>query len=302
MKAKTKTTLAVLAWAVLIPQLAVADPIPEPIIQIITEAAKTGNAATLQTTVSLAKTTNPRSVTEIDLLVADLQRNAEAARVARVSGQGFFEGWKGEGEIGASLTTGTSKNKTVAVGINLMRDGLNWRHKLVGMANYVSSNDTTTADRYLASYQGDYKFTPRFFAYGLLQWEQDRFAGFNRRYTESLGLGYTIVDTPIFNWQISGGPALRQTKLITHESQSDTTAHAGTIFLWNISPTTVFTEDLGAYLGGSDNTYLSTTALTTKIMGNISARASFNVTSESDPPPGINSTNTITRLTLVYSF
>jgi hypothetical protein len=29
---------------------------------------------------------------------------------------------------------------------------------------------------------------------------------------------------------------------------------------------------------------------------------SFNVTSESDPPPGIDNTNTITRLTLVYGF
>ena len=299
---KSKLTLATLACTILIPEFASADPIPEPIIQIIREAAKTGNAATLQTTVNLAKTTNPRSVAEIDGLVASLQRESEAARIARVSTEGFFEGWKGEGEIGASLTTGTSKNKTVAVGINLMKDGLNWRHKLVGIANYVRSDDTTTADRYLASYQADYKFTPRLFAYGLLQWEQDRFAGYNRRYTESLGLGYTIVDTPEFNWQVSAGPALRQTRFITHESESATTGHAGTIFLWNISPTTVFTEDLGTYLGGSDNTYFSTTALTTKVMGDISARASFNVTSESNPPPGIDSTNTITRLTLVYSF
>ena len=290
------------ACALFIPGIASADPIPEPIIQIITEAAKTGNPATLQTTVNLAKTTNPRSVAEIDALVASLQRQAEETRIARVSSQGFFQGWSGEGEVGASITTGTSKNKTVAVGVNLHKDGLNWRHKLVGIANYVRSDDTTTADRYLASYEGDYKFGPRLFLYGLLQWEQDRFAGFNRRYTESLGAGYTIFDTPQFNWQISGGPALRQTRFITHKSESDTAGHADTIFLWNISAATVFTENLGTYLGGSDNTYYSTTALTTKVMGDISARMSFNVTSESNPPPGIDSTNTITRLTLVYSF
>jgi len=250
----------------------------------------------------LAKATNPRSIPEIDALVAGLQRDAEAARVARLNAQGFFEGWSGEGEVGASLTTGTTKNKTVALGINLKKEGLEWRHKLVGIANYQRSDDTTTADRYLASYQGDYKINAHLFTYGLLQWEQDRFAGFNHRYTESLGVGYTIIDTPEFNWEISGGPALRQVRFITHKSESDTTGHAGTTFLWNISPTTVFTEDLGTYLGGSDNTYYSTTALTSKVMGNISARASFNVTSESNPPPGIDSTNTITRLTLVYSF
>lgn len=296
-----KLTLAA-AWAIAIPATASAVPIPDPIVQIIREAAKTGNPAILQTTADLAKTTNPLSIPEIDALLASLRQEAETVRVAKLSSQGFFDGWSGEGEVGASVTTGTTKNKTLALGINLKKDGLNWRHKLVGIVNYQRSDDTTTADRYLASYQGDYKFSSRLFVYGLVQWEQDRFAGFDRRYTESLGAGYTIIDTPEFNWQISGGPALRQTRFITHKSESDTTAHAGTTFLWNISPATIFTEDLGTYIGGSDNTYFSTTALTTKIMDNLSARGSFNVTSESNPPPGIDSTNTITRLTLVYSF
>jgi len=290
------------ACCVFVPSFAFADPVPEPIVRIITEAANTGNAATLQSTVDLAKSTNPRSIVEIDTLVANLRTQADAARTARLSTQGFFEGWSGEGEVGASLTTGTSKNKTLALGINLKKEGLDWRHKIIGIANYQRSDNITTADRYLASYEGNYKFTPRLYAFGLLQWEQDRFAGYNSRYTEALGLGYTLVDTPEFNWVVSGGPALRQTKLITHTSQSDTSARANTVFLWNIGPTTVFSEDLGMYVGGKDNTYFSTTALTTKIMGNISARASFNVISESNPPPGIDNTSTITRFTLVYSF
>jgi putative salt-induced outer membrane protein len=287
---------------VLVPGLAFADPVPEPVVRIITEAANSGNGATLQTAIALAKATNPRSLPEIDALVANLQSQAAATRAARLSMQGFFEGWSGEGEIGASLTTGTSKNKTLALGIGLTRDGLDWRHKINAIANYQRSNNVTTADRYLASYEANYKFTPRLYAFGLLQWEQDKFSGYNSRYTEALGVGYTLVDTAQFNWVVSGGPALRQTKLITHRSESDTSARANTVFLWNISPTTVFSEDLGMYVGGSDNTYYSTTALTTKIMGNISARASFNVISESNPPPTIQKTSTITRFTLVYSF
>ena len=294
--------MLVAAWAILIPMVASADPIPDPIVQIIREAAKTGNPATLQMTANLAKTTNPRSIAEIDALVAGLKQDAETARVAKLTSQGFFEGWSGEGEVGASVTTGTTKNKTLALGVNLKKDGLNWRHKLVGIVNYARNDDTTTADRYLASYQGDYKFSSRLFVYGLVQWEQDRFAGFDRRYTESAGAGYTILDTPEFNWQISGGPALRQTRSITRQLESDTTVHAGTTFLWNISPATIFTEDLGAYIAGNDDTYFSTTALTTKIMDHLSARGSFNITSEGNPPSGIDSTNTITRLTLVYSF
>jgi len=285
-----------------IPSVVFADPVPDPIVRLITEAARTGNPATLATAVDLSKKTNPRSVAEIDALVAGLKTDAESARVAKVREQGFFEGWSGEGEVGASLTTGTSKNTNVAVGATLAKDGIDWRHKIIASANYQRSNGTTTANRYLASYEADYKFTARLFALGLVQWEQDKFAGFNRRFTESPGLGYSILTGPEVNWQVSGGPAWRQTNFVTQRSENDTSARLGTLLLWNISPATVFSEDGGAYLGGSDNTYFSTTALTTKILGDLSARVSFNVSVESKPPPGITGTSTISRFTLVYSF
>src|SRR5262249_9410377 len=102
--------------AALLPSAVLADPIPDPVIRIITEAARTGNPATLQTAIDLSKATNPRSIAEIDALVGNLRAQAEAARTATLASQGFFEGWKGEGEAGASVTTGTSKNKTLALG------------------------------------------------------------------------------------------------------------------------------------------------------------------------------------------
>jgi putative salt-induced outer membrane protein len=137
---------------------------------------------------------------------------------------------------------------------------------------------------------------------GLLQWEQDQFSGYDSRYTETLGLGYNILTGPEFNWQVSGGPALRQTQLISHINSNDTSARFATQFLWNISAATIFSEDAGLYVGGDDNTYFSTTAITTKIMGALSARVSFNVINESNPLPGIEGTNTISRFTLVYGF
>jgi putative salt-induced outer membrane protein len=279
-----------------------AEPIPDPLVRIINEAAKTGDAATLATMADLAKKANPASAAEIDALVASLNAEAEAARVARLESQGFFEGWSGEGEIGASLTTGTSKNTNVAVGVGLVKDGITWRHKVAAAANYQRSNGITTADRYLASYEANYKFSPRFYALGTLMWEQDKFAGFNSRYTESLGLGYNILTGPTLFWDVSGGPALRQTRFITGRNSNDFAGRLATHFAWNLAAATVLTEDAGVYLGGSSNTYFSTTALTSQIVEDISGRVSFGVVSESNPPPGVQKTNTISRFTLVYSF
>jgi putative salt-induced outer membrane protein len=289
-------------FGALIPGIALAEPIPEPVVRIITQAAASGNAATLQTAVDLAKSTNPNSVAEIDALVASLKAKADQAHIEKLNNQGFFEGWSGEGEIGASSTSGTSDVTTIALGASLLKDGLKWRHKLNAVANYQHSDGETTAERYLASYEANYKITERLFALGLLQWEQDRFAGFDSRYTEAVGAGYSLFTGPEVKWDVSAGPSFRQTSLITGHDESDVSARLATLLLWNITADTVFSEDAGMYLGGSDNTYYSTTALTTKIMGNLSARVSFNVTVEGNPPPGIEDTNTITRLTLVYGF
>jgi putative salt-induced outer membrane protein len=281
---------------------ALAEPPPEPIVRLITEAAKTGDPAKLNQAAAAAKTAYPQSATEIDALVANLRAEADAARMMRLQQAGFFDGWSGEGEIGASQTTGTSHNTTVAAGIKLNKDGIEWQHHIVGLVDYQRSDGNTTANRDLASYEADFRFSPQFFVDGLVQWEQDRFAGFDRRFTETLGAGYNIISNPVVSWQVSGGPAWRQTDLITGSSESDLSAHGATEFSWHITATTVFTEDAGIYVGGRDNTYYSTAALTASILGNLSARLSFNVNVESNPPPGIQNTSTISRVTLVYSF
>lgn len=279
-----------------------AEPPPEPIVRLITEAANSGDPAKLDQAAALAKSAYPGSAAEVDALVANLRAQAEAARIARLRELGFFEGWSGEGEIGASQTTGTARNTTVAVGLKLNRLGIDWQHHLIGLVDYQHSDGRTTDNRELASYEADYSFAPQLQATGLVQWEQDRFAGFDRRFTETAGVAYTIIGTPAVTWQASGGPAWRQTLFITNLSESDVSAHAATNFTWHITAGTVLTEDAGLYAGGGDDTYYSTTALTASIFGNLSARLSFNINVESNPPPGIENTSTISRVTLVYSF
>ena len=279
-----------------------AEPPPQPIVRLITDAANSGDPAKLDQAAALAKASYPGSAEEIDALVTNLRAQAAAARIAHLRELGFFEGWSGEGEAGASQTTGTARNTTVALGLKLNRVGIDWEHHLIGLVDYQRSDGRTTDNRELASYEADYNFAPVLKATGLVQWEQDPFAGFNRRLTETAGVAYTIIGTPDVAWLASGGPAWRQTRFTDGRSESDLSAHAATNFTWHITAGTVFTEDAGLYAGGRDNTYYSTTALTASVFGNLSARVSFNINIESNPPPGIDNTSTISRVTLVYSF
>jgi putative salt-induced outer membrane protein len=279
-----------------------AEPPPEPIVRLITDAANSGDPAKLDQAATLAKASYPGSAAEIDALVANLRAQAAAARIARLQQEGFFEGWSGDGEAGASQTTGTAHNTNIALGLKLNRIGIDWEHHLIGLVDYQRSDGRTTANRELASYEADYNFAPALKATGLVQWEQDPFAGFNRRLTETAGVAYTIFGTPDVTWLVSGGPAWRQTRFTDDRSVSDLSGHGATNVTWHITAGTVFTEDAGFYVGGRDNTYYSTTALTASVFGNLSARVSFNVNIESNPPAGIDNTSTISRVTLVYSF
>jgi len=96
---------------------------------------------------------------------------------------------------------------------------------------------------------------------------------------------------------------LRQTKYITPDrEESDVAGRVTAKFAWDIRPGIRFTEEAGGLFGGTTSTLYSRSALTVALFGTLSARASFDVNYESDPPPDVESTDTITRFALVYSF
>ena len=279
-----------------------AEPIPAPVEKMILEAAKTGSPQTLDTVAAVATATLPQSATEIRTLVDSLRTRAEAERLAQLEELNYFEGWHGEGELGASKVTGNTDTTDIAVGIHLTKEGLKWTHKFNFTADYQHAQGVAGVDKYLAGYEANYKINARIFTFGLLQWDRDHFAGFNTRVTESVGLGYNIFHTPALVWDVTLGPAFRQIDQVAGPMQYDVEARLATHLAWNISDATVLTEDMSFYIGGGNNTSQATTAITTKLIGALAARASFNIKKETARGPGTKKTDTASRVTLVYGF
>lgn len=286
----------------LLPCAALAAPLPTPVSDMIRSAAENGNAATLTAVVNAAKSTNPNSLDEIDALLAEIKRDAAAAREARLAKQTFFEGWKGQGEAGASNTTGNTSETNAALGIHLGREGLVWDHAVDMAVDYGRTDGIATRSRYFVGYNTHYKLDKQLYITGLVSWENNRFAGFNRRFTESVGLGYTIIDNPTLLLAVEGGPALRQTRYVNGTSESDTAIRLALRNRWVISPVFTFTEDLSYYGASHNSTVISDTGLNAALTGALSARLSYHVQYESNPPVGLKSTDTLTRVTLVYAF
>ncbi len=293
---------AITAFA-LLTSTAYAAPIPTPVEDMIRAASPDQ----IRTIADVAKATNPESIIEIDALVASITQEAAAREEAELASQGFFENWSGEGQAGGFVTSGNTKDSGITVGIRLAKDGLQWRHAIDALADFQRSNGVKTREAFRFGYEADYLISESWFVYGLAQWERDQFGGFSSRFTESIGIGHVVFNSPTFSFEINGGPALRQTRFIatpTLPARSDSKINArGTgIIAWNISDGLTFTEEVGMLLGSGNSTYYSRSALTASLTDVLSARLSFDVDHETSPPPGVEKTDTSTRASLVYDF
>ncbi|MGL6043982.1 MAG: DUF481 domain-containing protein [Sandaracinobacteroides sp.] len=277
-----------------------AQPLPDSVRQMVEAAAKSGDTAKIDAVVGIAKETNKGADAEIDRIVADIAASQAAEREAKLATAGFFENWTGSGQLGASVSTGNSETKSLTAGIALQRDGLRWRHRADAILDIVDNDGGTDQQRILAGYQIDYKFSETLYAWGRFEYEKNREAGIDRRFAQSAGLGWRAVNSDRVTWDLEAGPALRQTKYVTF-SENTFAARGASRFLWNLSDSAAFTNDTAIFwdTSGSIN---NTAALTAKLMGALSARLSFNLAWEQEPPLGLETLDTTSRITLVYDF
>ena len=292
MKSVLPLTLALLATP------AFAEPIPAAVEAMIDAAASPEERAVVA---GIAKKTNPASAAEIDAKLSAINAAAKA-REEKLASQDFLDGWSGQGEAGGFISTGNTRNRGVAVGLSLTKESRSWKHALRGIVDYQEDNGVASRERYFAGYEGNWKFSSRAYALLALSWERDRFTGFSSRFTQAIGLGYRVVDTPNLTIAVDGGPALRQTRFINGITDNSVAARAGLNAKWQINDMLNFTEAATYYYDNSNNSLLALSQLTAKLNGRLSARFSFQYNNESNPPPGRLNSDTVTRATLVYSF
>lgn len=293
--------------------------LPDPVRDLIDAAIATGDEAKVRTVIDLARTTNPDDAAELDTIFARFETQLAAAKAAEEQARqeeirtaGLFENWSGKGEFGAFQATGNSSNTGITTGLAVQRDGINWRHKLTARVDYQRANGVTTREQFLARYEPNINISDNFYVYALAQYERDRFQGFSGRYAVSGGIGYQVLDEEDIQLSVKAGPAYRVTEFVDGRSESRIAGLVGVDFDWSITDRLKLTHDTNAVAetGGSatviidsSNTSLDLiTGLNAKINSSLSARLSYAIEYDSNPPPGAVQTDTLSRITLIYDF
>ncbi len=279
-----------------------AQMIPESIRAMLDAAIASGNDGDVSTIVRYARTADPISGDAVLAIAEKWRADRAAAREAVIRQASFLNLWTGKAEIGGFLTTGNSDTVGVTAILSAQREGLQWRHKFMAQAEYQESLGITARERYLLSYEPNYKIDERAYVYGSSQYDSDRFLGIADRISLSAGFGYSAIKNPRVQLDLDVGPAFRHTEF-TDDLVETSPAGRGTVdFRWRLTDAVSLTQRAEAFVQRFNSTASGTTAINAKLLGPLSAQMSYNFRYESQPPAGRRTTDTVTRGSLVYAF
>lgn len=283
--------------------------LPDGVRAMIEAAIAGGDAKAIETVIKLARQTNGAAGAEIDALaeqwrlrIAEAEAEKQKAKQAELQSAGFLDNWKGQVEIGASRSTGRTSYAGLFGSLALDREGVKWRHKLNGRVEVQDGRNVADVERIIASWQPNYKFDDRLYAYGLGQFEADPVQGYGGRYTAGLGLGYAVISSPKARLDIESGPAFRQVDHVDAADESSIAARASINLRWALAPTLQLKQTSALYFEEGNRNASALTALDAQLIGPLKARFSYDVRYESRLGGSGDTLDTLSRATLVYSF
>ncbi|WKE65130.1 DUF481 domain-containing protein [Gallaecimonas kandeliae] len=235
---------------------------------------------------------------------------AQAAYADDAAGAAEKKNWKGEAELGVLVTTGNSESTNVKGRLNVTQDLDKWRNNYQLESLYTKSDGDTTAEKYRAAAQGDYKIDKKQFWFVRGSYDDDRFSGYDYQLSTSTGYGNRFWETDEGSFfEASGGLGYRYNRFNEADVNGDMSeqtaiARLAAKFEYKLSATSLFRQELNSEIGLSQSNAIteSVTSLQANVMGNLAMKVSFRVKYSSNAPDDAKSTDTETSFTLLYGF
>lgn len=232
-------------------------------------------------------------------------------------------GWTGEGSLSASSTTGNTESTDIGAALKVKRDWGIWSTTAEAAADYGELDGVESKNRIFLAGQADRQINDRLYGFGRISYEQDEFTGFDSRTFVGGGLGYEVLQGPRATWNVEGGPGFKIDEvadILARDANGEIIRDGAGA---PIIATPATTEESFAVIAKSDYAYAfndavtfsnltnviyaqestqigNTTAITAALTDVLSARVSFEVRHDTNPPMGFEDTDTATRFSIVY--
>lgn len=211
--------------------------------------------------------------------------------------------WTSSAEVGYVNTSGNTNTSALKLIFDIAYEVEKWKHAGHFDTLQAETDDIDTADKWLASYQADYKIDDKNYVWGRASYEDDAFSGFE--YQAKLSAGYgrkiDIKDNMVLDLEI--GPGYRHFKDETQpDSEDEALLRLFGKYIWNITDTSSFDQELTADYGEKQEEWKSVTALTAKINTSLAMKLSYTVKYLDEVPVGKQHYDRESVVTLVYTF
>jgi putative salt-induced outer membrane protein len=209
----------------------------------------------------------------------------------------------GNFSLGAIATSGNTESESANAELEAALEYAVWRHRVRASGYRASEEGETTAERYAAGVQSDYKFSARSYLFASARYERDEFGAFERRASVAAGVGRRFLDTERWLLELEAGAGRRvQEPAGSDTRERETIGRFRGGLRWSFAEGAALRQDVQVESGDSNTYTESVTALSSKLAGAWSLRVAYTVQHNSDVPAGTENTDTITSVSLEYGF
>ncbi len=209
----------------------------------------------------------------------------------------------GSVDFGGILRTGNTENAGVKGQLKLGYKPDRWEHKGTAEASYLRSEAETLEQRAVLEYEVNYDITDRLFAFGLANYTDDRFSGFDFETLSSAGLGVRLYEGDPVTWEVTAGPSLRYAEFSdSDESETAPGARFTNDISWQVSENALLANETEVLWDRERVTLENDASVKLRIVEKLSGKLSLNTRYRSNLPEDTKSTDTTTRASIVYDF
>jgi putative salt-induced outer membrane protein len=199
-------------------------------------------------------------------------------------------------------TSGNTETDTYNTELLFTLNTESWVHSMKFQALGSQENAQAKAERYYLEDKSDYSLDEEQYLFLKGTYTDDRFSGFEYQATASGGYGRHFIKDDRFELQGYGGVGYRENDIINAGSEGEVIVTLGEQFNWTISDNAVLTQSFNTEIGDERTVSVLELGLETNIIGGITTKFSFQARNNSEVPVGREKTDTLTSISLVYSF
>ena len=207
-----------------------------------------------------------------------------------------------DGEFGLISTSGNTDNTSVKAKLSASQELDKWSNDFLAEGLYTESDDSTTANQYFISGQGNYKLeNPDHRLYIFGSYKNDKLSSYNYQSTISAGWNEKLWDNGTTSFEYSVGPGYSFAE--TDDENLDSAVLRGALaFAWKVTDTATFNQSLSTEIGEDNTKSNSETSLSAKINDAMSLKFSLTLDHNTYVSEGTDKLDSQVAATVVYAF